>query len=145
MKGQLYLMHKHKCSLMTVVHLLICWICDTLAFHLFPPLSQVVVPQLVTDRKETNIIYVCQAQGFNIRENKMTCTCQAALLKPFHRSYWALISEHFACAQCNASSTSLNMDSWWFLPHKANHHLPAKYTWLSAWVYDTQVNASSKR
>lgn len=66
-------MHKHKCSLMTVVHLLICWICDTLAFNLFPPLSQVVVPQLVTDRKESNIIYVYKAHRFNIRENKMTC------------------------------------------------------------------------
>lgn len=45
-------MHEHQSSFMAIVDLFIAWVCDTFSFHLFPSLSQVVVPKLIAVMKK---------------------------------------------------------------------------------------------
>lgn len=47
-----YLVHEHQSPLMTIVGFLIGWFSDAFPFNLFPPLSQVIIPQLIAENRE---------------------------------------------------------------------------------------------
>lgn len=125
-----YLVHKHKCSFVAVIDLFICWICNAFSFDLFPPFSQIIVPQFIAVKmmgnfglkKEERVIFTKNVQFYL----SVKVTFQAIPSEPVHISCSGWIWLHFVWIQCSASNTWLSMDSWWSPLHKEDHHPPEK-------------------